>query len=80
MRSTQRTLAIVTLAAALTAGFASVAGAEQTHMENAVKYLNSAKAELQKANANKGGHRNKAIQLIDEAIQQVRMGKRAAES
>ena len=79
MRSTQRTLAIVTLAAALSAGFASVATAEQTHMENAVKYLNSAKAELQKANANKGGHRNKAIQLIDEAIQQVRMGKRAAQ-
>ena len=50
-------------------------GREEPHMNAALGHLQEAKAELEKAAANKGGHRDKAIQLVDEAIQQVRAGE-----
>ena len=57
------------------AGF--VVGA-QPHMQNALASLQNAKAELQAADHNKGGHRAKAIGLIEQAINQVQMGMAAA--
>ena len=44
-------------------------------MDRALEYLRAARAELNQATPNKGGHRVKAINLIDEAIEQVRIGK-----
>ncbi|GAB5374457.1 MAG: hypothetical protein AcusKO_09190 [Acuticoccus sp.] len=80
MKITKRDIITATIAAVFTTGVVTAAVAQQTRMENAVKYLKLAKDELQKANPNKGGHRVKAMNLIDEAIQQVRMGKRFADA
>ena len=65
------------LASAFLAGIlvsAGVAWAAQPNMENALRDLQSARASLQAASANKGGHRDRAIRLVDSAIQEVRAG------
>jgi hypothetical protein len=54
------------------------ATAAQPHMVNALNALQNARAELQAAEENKGGHRVIAIQRVDEAINQVRLGMAAA--
>lgn len=46
----------------------------QPMMRKALKNLEEAKANLQNANDDKGGHRVKAKQLVDEAIEQVQKG------
>jgi hypothetical protein len=46
----------------------------QPHMEAALDNLRSARAELESANTGKGGHRERAIELVDEAIGEVRAG------
>ncbi|MCK1477244.1 hypothetical protein IVB27_21170 [Bradyrhizobium sp. 197] len=46
----------------------------QPHMDEAIAILQSARVELGKAEPNKGGHREKAIGLIDQAIAEVRAG------
>ena len=46
----------------------------QPHMDEAIAILQSARAELGRAEPNKGGHREKAIGLIDQAIAEVRAG------
>jgi hypothetical protein len=48
---------------------------QEPHMSAALGHLQQAKAELEKATPNKGGHREKAIQLVDQAIQQVQAGE-----
>lgn len=48
--------------------------ANQPNMEAALAALEQAKASLQKATADKGGHRVKAIKAVDEAIVQVKAG------
>lgn len=50
-------------------------GREEPHMSAALGHLQEAKAELEKATANKGGHREKAMQLVDQAMGQVRAGE-----
>jgi len=46
----------------------------QPHMEAALAALEQAKASLQKATADKGGHRVKAMKAVDDAIAQVKAG------
>lgn len=46
----------------------------QPHMQAALDHLRSARAELEAANSNKGGHRERAIELVDQAIAEVRAG------
>jgi len=46
----------------------------QPHMEATVGLLQSARDELAQATPNKGGHRERALGLIDQAIGQVREG------
>jgi len=46
----------------------------QPHMMKALDYLKSARSELNRATADKGGHRVKALGLVDEAIVQVKKG------
>lgn len=48
----------------------------EPHMSAALGHLQQAKDELEKATPNKGGHREKAMQLVDQAIQQVQEGER----
>jgi len=47
-------------------------------MQAALEHLRAARASLEKAERNKGGHRERAIQLVDEAIAQVQEGMAAA--
>ena len=48
----------------------------EPHMSAALGHLQEARAELEKAASNKGGHKERAMQLVDQAIQQVRDGER----
>jgi hypothetical protein len=66
--------AIVILTVAGGAFAAGLAYAAQPHMEAALNALLSAQTELRVAEHNKGGHRAKALDLVDRAIQQVRLG------
>jgi hypothetical protein len=47
-------------------------------MQAALEHLRAARASLEKAERNKGGHRERAIELIDQAIGQVQEGMAAA--
>jgi hypothetical protein len=68
-------VAAVAAAGALAAAASGEAQASnQPHMDAALTLLQQAKAELQQATHNKGGHRARAIQLIDQATSQVRAG------
>jgi hypothetical protein len=46
----------------------------QNHMRSALSFLGSARAELEKATADKGGHRAKAMDLTAAAITEVQDG------
>ncbi len=62
-------------------GVAFVAGrsiAYQPHMQNAFAALQSAQSELQQAEPNKGGHRERALGLVSEAMFQVEAGMKYA--
>lgn len=48
----------------------------EPHMSAAYGHLREAKAELEKAAPNKGGHRERALQLVDQALRQVEDGER----
>ena len=54
------------------------ASPDQPHMQAALEALESARNNLDKANADKGGHRANAIQLVKDAIAEVKMGIEAA--
>jgi hypothetical protein len=47
----------------------------EPHMSAALGHLQQAKEELQRATPNKGGHREKAMELVNQAIQQVQEGE-----
>jgi hypothetical protein len=66
--------AIVILAVAGGAFAAGLAYAAQPHMVGALNALLNAQTELKVAEHNKGGHRAKALDLVDRAIEQVRLG------
>jgi hypothetical protein len=52
----------------------TMAIAYQPHMQNALAALQNARTELAAAEPNKGGHRERAIELVDKAIDQVQQG------
>jgi len=52
------------------------ATAAQPHMQAALDHLKAAKAELDAADADKGGHRVAALRLVNDAITQVEKGMR----
>jgi hypothetical protein len=56
------------------AGLASAKPVDQPRMEAARADLQSARSELQLATANKGGHKQKAINLINQAIAAINKG------
>jgi outer membrane murein-binding lipoprotein Lpp len=64
-------LVILTLTLGYLAGCAS---SGQPHMNAALDELRGARQELDAAVADKGGHRERAIALIDDAITHVRAG------
>ncbi len=75
MVSKKSVLTVLALASTMAAGvFIGEALAAQTHMDRALEYLQSARGELKDAEANKGGHRERAISLVDDAIHEVKQG------
>jgi hypothetical protein len=56
---------------------AGIALAAQPKMEAALHSLERARGDLDRAEHDKGGHRVKALELIDRAIDEVREGIRA---
>jgi hypothetical protein len=47
---------------------------DQPHMQNALSSLESAKDDLNRATADKGGHRAKALDYVKDAISEVKKG------
>lgn len=64
--------ASIAIAAAL--AFSAPAFAEQGNMDRAIVKLNDAKSALRQAPPNKGGHKERAMELINQAINQVQEG------
>ncbi|HEY2093649.1 MAG TPA: hypothetical protein VGJ81_17380 [Thermoanaerobaculia bacterium] len=62
---------VVLLAGSFVAGHLHAA---QSHMVAARDQLRSARSELQSAVADKGGHRERAIEIVNRAISQVDEG------
>ena len=50
------------------------AKADQPHMQAALGHLNAARRQLEVAEADKGGHRVKALRLVNEASAEVERG------
>jgi hypothetical protein len=69
--SIRRVLLGTAIAASMGIGYAIGA---QPHMNESIAFLQSARGELQVAPPNKGGHRERAMGLIDQAIGEVRAG------
>jgi hypothetical protein len=55
-----------------------VVSPDQPHMQAALNALENAKASLNKATPDKGGHRAKALDLVRDAIDEVKKGIEAA--
>jgi hypothetical protein len=53
----------------------SSASARQPHMDRALEHLRAARAELQSAEDNKGGWRERAIAHVDRAIADTENGR-----
>jgi pentose-5-phosphate-3-epimerase len=64
---------LVLVAMSFTPAFAG-----QPYMQSALAHLREARASLQRAIPNKGGHRERAIDLVNQAIAQVEAGIRYA--
>jgi hypothetical protein len=69
--------AAATLGAVL--GAASEAGADQPFMRNALNNLRNAQNNLSQATHNKSGHRANALNLVNQAIDEVSAGIAAGE-
>jgi hypothetical protein len=67
----QRLLIALAIATSMGVGYAL---AQQPHMDATLRLLQDAHHELEQATPNKGGHRERALGLIDQAIGQVRDG------
>jgi len=72
-----RMLGIVMGSALLGAAIGGSAMAYQTHMWNALNALQQAQSQLSVAVEDKGGHREAAMNLVNQAIDQVNEGIRA---
>ena len=66
--------AVAVLVLAATAFAAGLAVAAQPKMQAALEQLRHARGALERAEHDKGGHRVKALGLIDQAIDEVKAG------
>jgi len=74
-----RMVKVVLLAGLVAGGYVvGCATAAQPHMVNALNALQLARSELSMAEHDKGGHLPIAIERVDQAINQVRLGMAAA--
>ena len=71
----RRVFSALALIALLATGFvAGRASADQPRMHAALEHLRAAKADLEAATDDKGGHRRRAIGFVNDAIGQVEKG------
>ena len=75
----KRIFAVFVIVALLVSGTVGICAADEPHMRAALERLREAREQLEKAEPNKGGHREKAIELIDRAMEQVKAGIEAGE-
>jgi len=78
--ATAKVSAMLCLATALALGMmttmtSTVSAQGQEEMNQALEHLRHAKAALEHAEHDKGGHREAAMRLIDQAIREVEAGK-----
>jgi len=73
IRSFSRQKLLIGAAIASSLGIGYALGA-QPHMDAALALLQNARTELAAAEPNKGGHRERGLALIDQAIGEVRAG------
>ena len=66
------------LLVAAACSIAAYAATAQPKMDAALAALQNARAQLVAANNNKGGHLPKAINLVDQAIAETKMGMASA--
>lgn len=75
MRLSRSILMSLLLVVLVTGGFlVGRASADQPHMQLALDHLRAAKVELEKAVADKGGHRVAALKLTNDAMTEVVAG------
>jgi hypothetical protein len=71
----KRVLISLFIVVAISAGFfAGRASADQPRMQAALEHLRAAKSELEHADRDKGGHRERALRLTNDAIAEVERG------
>jgi len=73
MKNSSARKVLLGVAIAASMGIGHAIGA-QPHMEASIGLLQSARTELAAATPNKGGHRERALGMIDQAIGEVRAG------
>jgi hypothetical protein len=69
-----RNLVAPLLVAAVAGGFAGYTVASQPQMQSALSHLEAAERDLRQATHDKGGHRDRALDLVQRAEKQVREG------
>lgn len=74
-----KTFSIVLLTAVFSLAAPMAHAAEQSHMHGALRALVAARHQLELASPNKGGHRERAIQQIDQSMASVKAGMRFAD-
>jgi hypothetical protein len=62
------------LAGAMILGSGAAFAEPQPNMQEAMGHLQQAKAALERAEHDKGGHREKALEHVNQAIHQVQVG------
>lgn len=73
-RSAGKVLAAVAVALPALAAASKTVAAIEPNMQNALQSLEAAHDWLQRATPNKGGHRERALRLVEQAIGEVRAG------
>ena len=69
MKRHKFTIALVTLLA-----IATPVLADQANMQEAISHLRAARASLERAERNKGGHRERALEHVNAAIREAEVG------
>ena len=70
-----RIITALLLTLVIATGFvAGRATADQPRMHTALEHLRAAKADLEAATADKGGHRERALRLVNDAIAETEKG------
>jgi len=75
MKMSQRIVSLMVAMSALSLG---TLRADQPHMQRALQHLRAARTELQRAEHNKAGWRQKALSEVDRAIVATENGIKAA--